>query len=444
MCPVKLDDPGHNCNLQALALNMRGLTTLHVHVTPVLKDGWPLLGQLPNVTSLTLGWDTSLPSQLAGSIWRALQSMQGLRKLSAEWSWRGRLDRGPSLDFSQVSSLTQLQSLNLGYLLADISIDCARLSSLAGLTSLALGTTPSLRVPVITGSDGPSGQRQRRLWQIQQHRRQQQALEQWRQHHQQLQHSLSCMQHLGALVLNENPVPAGIAHTLEGLPCLTRLVMRNLQADQQWYAAALCRPVLLPCLQLLDVSGEGALQFLAGTYAPVLREFQHLGIPLGTAIDQARVLGFTAAALQQCSSIEVTGVGQVPASQVETLLAALPHANLTKLNHLKLKRVDGPRVVMALIPVTITSLTLRCVHCQGNWGSRRGSQRTPPSVALSSSLTLFRLCNISLVFSHASMLTCGCQCSGQRVHLVCILCCMSAAIASWTLTAWYQSHGCKD
>jgi hypothetical protein len=373
---VNLHDEGHDHAApaytplpQALALNLSQLTTLRVHATPALADGWPLLGHLSSLVNLRIKWDHNLgPGQLPPSIWRALQGLQTLRGVTFKRSIKRTGASHVALDVNRVSGLTQLQSLSLSLPYGRFTLDCAGLSRLTGLTSLSMDTPAALIPPApVTVSDVPTSQRQRRLWQIQQQRQRQQALEQWRQHQQQLQHSLSCMQHLRALDLGNNPVPAGIAHTLEGLSQLTSLLMKNIQADQQWYAAALCRPVLLPCLQLLLVKGEGALQFLAGTYAPVLRELQHLGIPLGTPIDQARVLGFSTGALRLCSNVEFLGPvlreeREVPPGQLRALLAALCAAQQCFPSYgpssLQISYLCCTQADLAIVPPTATVVRL--------------------------------------------------------------------------------------
>jgi hypothetical protein len=178
-------------------------------------------------------------------------------------------------------------------------------------------------------------------------------------------YSLSCMKHLKALDLSDSPLPVHLADTLGRLSQLTSLSMPNVQSDTQWYAAARHRPVVLPSLRRLCVQGEGAVQFLAGTYAPVLTELQELCIPLGTPFDQAHLLGFTAAVLHLCSAISLQGQGQgqeVTAGELRAVVSALATAwqciPADGQKRLSLRTLHCPQCILALTPATLSSLYL--------------------------------------------------------------------------------------
>jgi hypothetical protein len=171
------------------------------------------------------------------------------------------------------------------------------------------------------------------------------------------------MKHLRALDLRDNSLPAGIADILGQLSRLTSLSMRSVQPESQWYAAARQRPVVLPSLQCLWLKGEGALQFLAGTYAPLLTQLPHLELPLGTPLDQAHLLSFTAGVLHLCPDIRLDGQGrEVAAAELGSVLSALSAAwqcfPCQGRKALSLSYFHCPQSVLALTPGSVTSLSI--------------------------------------------------------------------------------------
>jgi hypothetical protein len=235
--------------------------------------------------------------------------MQGLKALSFDVLETARWAEAMPLNLTSISGLTQLQSLSIGSTLP-CTYSCADLTNLTGLTSLHL-RKPVLRAA--TPTDDGLGQQQHQ--------------EEGGTQQQSLQIVLSQLTSLRELELTCWSLPAGFTDVVAQLTQLTSLRFQILSTDSLWYAAAQNRPVMLPWVKKLSISGDGALQFLNGTHLPVLAQLEALHIKAGVAAEQRQLVERSAKVLQLCSSIELTGEGQdVSGDELGTVLAALTAA----------------------------------------------------------------------------------------------------------------------
>jgi hypothetical protein len=86
-------------------------------MVPAATDGWLLVGHLSSFTQLTLVW-TAGHVPAPDSMWCALQHCQALRTLRLWWRSEAAHFKGHrSLNLQPVSTLTQLQSLELNRLI---------------------------------------------------------------------------------------------------------------------------------------------------------------------------------------------------------------------------------------------------------------------------------------------------------------------------------------
>jgi hypothetical protein len=259
-------------------------------------------------------------------MWCALQHCQALRTLRLWWRSEAAHFKGHrSLNLQPVSTLTQLQSLELNGLI-DNTFICSGLSTLTALTSLVLWWPKFQLAPAL----GISNAEQQLQGQQQQQQQVQLANKRARkrQHGQALQLAISHTTHLNQLSFCGISVPAGIADTLAQLTGLTQLHMHKIEPDAAWYSEACHSPVVLPSVQQLVLYGQGALQFLAGTHLPLLTNLR-LDIKLGaeTGGMQAQLLRSRMSLLQHCHSFAIKGQGkEVDVDELGSLLTTLAAA----------------------------------------------------------------------------------------------------------------------
>jgi hypothetical protein len=243
------------------------------------------------------------------------------------------------MNIERVTTLTQLQSLSL-YELISSSFSCATLSALTGLTSLTVTWPQPLIIP-----QGNSNEQQ-----------QQQEM---RQQGQGLQFAISHMEHLKELSFTNILVSASIATALAQLTGLTRLRMYSTEPDDSWYVGACYNPVVLPLVNLA-LTGQGALQFLAGTHLPQLASLD-LAIRLSQGTKQAHLLQEKAGLLQVCDGFGLTGQGkEVAVDELEPMLATLASAwqqpPPTGHRKLHLNLLSCPRATTSHLPLGMTGL----------------------------------------------------------------------------------------
>jgi hypothetical protein len=289
-------------------------------------------------------------------MWRALQQCQALHALRLLWrSGRERYNTHQSLNLQPVSTLTQLQSLDLKGLI-DSSFSCTSLTTLTALTSLSMRWQKIRRATLLQRlfGFGAAGHQQQQV--------QQDKWEHKRQQGQELQLAISHLRHLKDLAFYRVSMPAGIAENLAQLTGLTRLCMHNTEPDESWYLGACHQPVVLPSVEQLSLHGQKTLQFLAGTHLPLLADvWPNIKLSADTAARQAQLFRSKMGLLQHCHDITLTGPGnEVAVAELGSMLATLASVwqqpPSKGIRELLLVKLACPRAAMSQVPVRLTTL----------------------------------------------------------------------------------------
>jgi hypothetical protein len=323
---------------------MRQLVNLTLEMVPAASDGWLLVGHLSSLTQLTVIWSaqhlTAPPS-----MWCTLARLTGLQSLKLWW-WSATqwFNRHQSLNIKPVSTLTQLQSLELNKLI-DSSFSCTVLTTLVGLTSLGMFW------PKQRGSAADTGSAEK---QQQQQEKQQQG--------QLLRLAISHLKHLRELSFSNILVPASIATTLGQLTGLTRLWMHKTMPDAAWYSGVCHNPVVLPSVKQLTLYGQAALHFLAGTHLPLLAKVElNAKLCAETTDSQAQLLRSRMGLLHHCPVVTLSGQGkEVAVDELGPILATLASAwkqpSPQGRRDVLLKKMHCPRPALSQLPAQLASL----------------------------------------------------------------------------------------